>query len=198
MPEPPAADITRLLGAWRAGDEGALDQLVPLVYGELRRLAHARVRAADPGQTLQTTSLVHEAYLRLVDARQIHWQGRAHFLAVCAQIMRRILVDAARAKATLKRGGNHLPVPLAEWLAAAPGRDRDLVALDDALTELAKEEPRESQVVELRYFGGLSVDETAGVLNVSPRTVARDWNMARLRLMRALRRSSEPARVTRL
>lgn len=190
MAEPSAPDVTQLLLAWRAGDECALERLIPIVYHHLRRLAHCRMRAEDQGQTLQTTALVNETYLHLVDARQVVWRDRAHFYALCAQIMRRILVDAARAKGSRKRGGKHLIVPLENWLAAAPGRGRDLLALDDALKELAAVEPRESQVVELRYFGGLSVEETAEVLKVSPRTVARDWNMARLRLLRELRRGS--------
>jgi len=198
MPEPSGGDVTRLLLAWRAGDDSALELLIPLVYDHLRRLAHCRLRGENPGHTLQTTALVNETYLHLVDARQVAWQDRAHFYALCAQVMRRILVDAARAKGTRKRGGDHLAVPLEDWLAAAPGRNRDLLALDDALSELARTEPRESQVVELRYFGGLNVEETAEVLKVSPRTVARDWNMARLRLLRALRRGSEPGRAKRL
>ena len=192
MPEPSAPDVTRLLLAWREGDEGALGRLVPLVYGELRRLAHARIRAEDPGRTLQTTALVHEAYLRLVDARRVPWKDRTHFFALCAQAMRRILVDAARTRGSLKRGGDSPRVPFQEWLAVSPGRDAELVALDDALTELAKVEPRKSQVVELRYFGGMSVEETAEVLKVSPQTVMRDWNMAKLWLLRALRHSPAP------
>ncbi len=191
MPESPAADLTRLLLAWRAGDEGALNQLIPQVYDELRRLAHARIRAQDSGGTLQTTALVHEAYLHLVDARRVAWHDRAHFYALCSQAMRRILVDAARARSSLKRGGDAVRIPFEEGLATAPGRDRELIALDDALKELAQTEPRESQVVELRYFGGLSVEETAEVLQVSPRTVARDWNMARLWLLQVLRQGEE-------
>jgi RNA polymerase sigma factor (TIGR02999 family) len=186
MPGPSAPDVTRLLLAWREGDEGALEQLIPLVYHELRRIAHARIRAEHPGGTLETTALVNEAYLRLVDARQVPWKDRTHFFALCAQAMRRILVDAARTRASVKRGGDTPRVPFVEWQAVSPGRDAELVALDDALTELAQAEPRESQVVELRYFGGLSVEETAEVLGVSARTVARDWTMARLRLLRAL------------
>jgi RNA polymerase sigma factor (TIGR02999 family) len=187
MPESSAPDVTRLLLAWRGGDDGALARLVPLVYGELRRLAHARIRAEDPGRTLQTTALVHEAYLRLVDARQVHWKDRTHFYALCAQAMRRILVDAARTRGAVKRGGDSPRAPFYEWQAVSPGRDAELVALDEALTELAAVEPRKSQVVELRYFGGLSVEETAEVLKVSPQTVMRDWNMAKLWLLQALR-----------
>jgi RNA polymerase sigma factor (TIGR02999 family) len=190
MPDSSAQDLTRLLRAWREGDENALAQLVPLVYEELRRLAHARIRAEDPGRTLQTTALVHEAYLRLVDARQVPWKDRAHFFALCAQAMRRILVDAARTRGARKRGGDTPRVPFYEWQAVSPERDAELVALDDALTDLAKEEPRKGQVVELRFFGGLSVEETAEVLSVSPQTVMRDWNMAKLWLLRALRHSA--------
>ena len=192
MPEPSAPDVTRLLLAWREGDEGALGQLVPLVYGELRRLAHARIRAEDPGRTIQTTVLVNEAYLRLVDARRVPWKDRTHFFALCAQAMRRILVDAARTRGSLKRGGDAPRVQFEEWLAVSPGRDAEFVALDDALSELAKVEPRKSQVVELRYFGGMSVEETAEVLKVSPQTVMRDWNMAKLWLLRALRHGPAP------
>ena len=192
MPEPSAPDVTRLLLAWREGDEGALGQLVPLVYGELRRLAHARIRAEDPGRTIQTTVLVNEAYRRLVDARRGPWKHRTPFFALCAQAMRRILVDAARTRGSLKRGGDAPRVQFEEWLAVSPGRDAEFVALDDALSELAKVEPRKSQVVELRYFGGMSVEETAEVLKVSPQTVMRDWNMAKLWLLRALRHGPAP------
>ncbi len=183
----PAADVTRLLHAWRAGEEGALDRLMPLVYDELRRVAHARMRAQNPGHSLQTTALVHEAYLRLVDAREHDWQNRTHFFALCAQAMRQILVDIARAKGAAKRGGGAPRVPFEDWLAASPPPDVDVLALDEALTQLAAEDPRQGQVVELRYFGGLSVEETAQVLQVSPQTVMRDWNMAKLWLVRALR-----------
>lgn len=189
---PSEPDVTQLLLAWRAGDEGALARLVPLVYGELRRLAHHFVRSERPDRTLQTTALVNEAYLRLVGASDVPWQNRAHFLAVCAHAMRRILVDAARARHSAKRGGGRAFVQLEEWLAAAPQRDADLVALDDALTELAAAEPRKSRVVELRYFGGLSAEETAEVMGLSRQTVIRDWNAAKLWLLRALDRTAAP------
>jgi RNA polymerase sigma-70 factor, ECF subfamily len=182
-----APDVTRLLLAWRDGDDAALERLIPLVYRELRTLAHARMRREHPGLTLQTTALVHEAYLRLVKARQVSWQNRSHFFALCAQAMRRIVVDSARARHSLKRGGRARHVPLEEALVASAGRDGDVLALDEALTDLAKADPRKSRVVELRYFGGLSVEETAEVLRVSPQTVMRDWNMARLWLVKALR-----------
>lgn len=186
MPEPADSDVTSLLVAWSAGDEAALARLVPQVYAELRRLAHHYMRAERPGRTLQTTALVNEAYLRLVDTRRIRWESRAHFLGVAAQAMRRILVDAARARGASKRGGADLHVPFDEALVPAPGRDASLVALDEALTALARLDDRKSRVVELRYFGGLTVAETASVLRVSPETVHRDWHVAKAWLLRAL------------
>ena len=188
MPAAPAPDVTRLLLAWRDGDNAALERLAPLVYTELRKLAHARMRAESPHASIDTTDLVHEAYLRLVDARSVSWQNRTHFYALCARAMRRILVDSARRRRSLKRGGAVLMVPLEKSLAVSSDRDSDLLALDEALAELSAADPRQGQVVELRYFGGLSVDETARVLHVSPHTVVRDWNMAKLWLLRALRR----------
>jgi len=193
MPVPSAPDVTRLLLAWREGDNRALEQLAPLVYRELRKLAHARMRAEDPEASLDTTDLVHEAYLRLVDARRVSWQNRTHFFALCARAMRRILVDAARRRRSLKRGGGILMVPLEKSLPVSSERDSDLLALDEALADLSTADPRQGQVVELRYFGGLSVDETARVLNVSTHTVVRDWNMAKLWLLRALRNRPDPA-----
>ncbi len=194
MPAQSAPDVTQLLLAWREGDNRALERLAPLVYGELRKLAHARMRAEDPGASLDTTALVHEAYLRLVDARRVSWQSRSHFYALCARAMRRILVDAARRRRSLKRGGTILVVPLEKSLPVSSERDSDLLALDEALADLSNEDPRQGQVVELRYFGGLSVDETARVLNVSAHTVVRDWNMAKLWLLRALRNRPSPGR----
>jgi len=194
MPGPSTADVTRLLVAWRGGDDAALSRLAPLVYRELHRLAHARMRGQAAGVTLQTTALVHEAYLRLVDARQMPWQNRAHFFAVCAQAMRCIVVDAARARESLKRGGHGVRIAFRESRVASPDRDINLLALDEALTELAKTEPRKSKVVELRYFGGLSVEETAEVMQVSPQTVMRDWKMAKLLLARAIRHGSSKER----
>lgn len=187
MPKPSASDVTQLLLAWRAGDDRALERLIPLVYRELRQLAHARMRLEDQGLTLQTTALVSETFLRLVGARQVSWQNRAHFFALCAQAMRRILVDAARTRRSVKRGGDAPRVVFEDWMAATPSRDADLLALDEALTALAEGDPRKSRVVELRYFGGLSVEETAEVLQVSPQTVLRDWKMAKLWLLRSLR-----------
>jgi RNA polymerase sigma factor (TIGR02999 family) len=189
----PAADVTGLLHAWRAGDDGALERLVPLVYEELRRVAHARMRGQHPDHTLQTTALVHETYLRLVEARAHSWQNRTHFFALCAQAMRQILVDAARARGAAKRGGGAAWVPFEDWLAATPPLDVDLLALDEALSQLAAEDPRQAQVVELRYFGGLSVEETAEILDVSPQTVMRDWSAAKLWLARALRHAGDAA-----
>jgi len=190
MPAGRARDVTELLLAWTAGDEGALDRLVPLVYAELRRQAHRQMQGERAGHTLQTTVLVHEAYLRLVDVKRAHFRSRTDFFALSAQLMRRVLVDAARARAARKRGGDVRHVPLPEGLALPAGDGTDLVALDDALKELATFDPRKEKVVELRYFGGLSVEETATALGVSPETVMRDWKTARLWLLRELRRGA--------
>ena len=192
MPLPASADVTSLLLAWSEGDDEALAQLVPRVYAELHRLAHHQMRAERPGRTLQTTALVNEAYLRLVDTRRVRWESRAHFLAVAAQAMRRVLVDAARARRARKRGGAESPVVLDEALLAAPERSASLVALDDALTALASVDPRKSQVVELRYLAGLSVAETAAVLGVSAETVQRDWRVAKAWLLRELAGGGAP------
>lgn len=183
----PAADVTRLLHAWRAGEAGALERLAPLVYDELRRLAHARMRAEHAGRTLQTTALVNETYLRLVEARDVSCQDRSHFFALCAQAMRHILVDATRTRRAAKRGGAGERVPLVDDVAATPPPDVDLLALDEALTQLAEADPRKAKIVELRYFGGLSIEETAEALQVSRQTVIRDWAVAKLMLVRALR-----------
>jgi RNA polymerase sigma-70 factor, ECF subfamily len=187
MPAPSAPEVPRLLLAWRAGEEGAFERLVPLVYRELHKLAHGRMRGQRPGQTLQTTALVHEAYLRLIDQQQMPWQNRAHFYGVCAQAMRCILVDAARARGTHKRGGHAERVPFDDERDGSPAPDTDLLAVDEALTKLATFEPRKAKVVELRYFGGLTVEETAEALQISPETVMRDWKLAKLWLVRALR-----------
>lgn len=194
MPASVAPDVTRLLVAWQGGDQEAFARLIPLVYHELRALAHARMRGQAPGPTLQTTALVHEAYLRLVDERRVPWQNRAHFFAVCAKAMRCILVDAARARHAQKRGGQVAMVPFDEarvWPPEPPGQ---VLALDEALTELSKEDPRKARVVELRYFGGLTVEETADALGVSAETVARDWKLAKLRLVRALKHAGHRLR----
>ncbi len=188
MPVPPGApEVTRLLVAWRAGDRGAFERLVPLVYHELHKLAHGRMRGQAPGQTLQTTALVHEAYLRLLGQQHMPWQNRAHFYAVCAQAMRCILVDAARARGTHKRGGQAEQVPFDEERVGSPQPDADVLALDEVLTKFAETEPRKAKVVELRYFGGMTVEETAEALDLSAETVMRDWKMAKLWLLRALR-----------
>ena len=192
MPGPADADVTSLLAAWSEGDESALARLVPQVYAELHRLAHHYMRAERPGRTLQTTALVNEAYLRLVDTRRIRWESRAHFLGVAAQAMRRILVDAARARGARKRGRAVPHVSLDELPLAAPEREASLVALDEALTALAEVDERKSRVVELRYFGGLTVAETAAVLHVSPETVHRDWHVAKAWLLRELSGKDSP------
>ncbi len=180
--------VTELLLAWSAGDRTALDQLVPIVHEELRRLARLQMRAERDNHTLQTTALVNEAFLRLVDLRRIRWQDRAHFLALSARLMRRILVDHARTRSYQKRGGGAANVTLDEALIASEERGADLVALDDALEDLARVDARKSQVVELRFFGGLSVEETAQALKVSPETVTRDWRLAKVWLLREISR----------
>ena len=178
--------MTVLLRAWREGDETALDALMPLVHDELRRIARRCLHGERANHSVQATELVNEAYLRLVEGRSVNWQNRAHFLAVAARLMRRILVDFARAKRYQKRGGGAMQVTLVDDVALSePGRD--LVALDDALETLAKYDERKSRVIEMRFFGGLSVKETAEALHVSPETVMRDWKMARAWLLRELR-----------
>jgi RNA polymerase sigma-70 factor (ECF subfamily) len=183
-------DVSGWLVAWRIGDQAALDKLVPLIYQELHRLAQRNMRReralGNRAQTLQTTALVNEAYLRLVDASRLQWQNRAHFLAIAANLMRRILVDYARTRRYAKRGGEQRRVLLEEAAVIATPRATDLVALDDALNALAKLDPRKAQVVELRFFGGLSVEESAHVLNVSAATVLRDWRLSRSWLLREL------------
>ena len=187
-----SAEVTKLLKAWRRGDSRALDRLTPLVYEQLRRLARGYVRREHPGQTLQATAVVNEAFLRLIDARDVDWHDRTHFFAVCARIMRRILVDAARERAALKRGGQAGRVEHSTAinldLLPAPGSDprSQLCALDDALNALARMDPRRAQVVELRFFGGLTVEETGEVLKISPQSVMRDWKLARAWLAREL------------
>jgi RNA polymerase sigma factor (TIGR02999 family) len=183
--------ITVLLKDWRRGDSAALDRLMPLVYDELRRRAHRYMVRERPGRTLQTTGLVNEAYLRLIDAGQVDWKDRAHFFAISANLMRRILVEAARTRGSRKRGGELRKVEFNDAVIGSVGRDTDLAALDDALTALAEIDPREAKVVELRFFGGLSVAETAEVLGVAERTVMRDWNHARVWLLQALDRQEQ-------
>src|SRR5262245_26255586 len=172
-------EITQLLLAWRGGDATALDQLMPLVYAKLRRLAHHFMDHERPGHLLQTTALVDEAYLRLIDSSKVEWESRAHFFAVAAQLMRRVLVDAARERRSRKRGGDWVQISLAEAVVLPERRGADLLALDDALEALAAIDKRKSDIVVMRYFGGLSVAETAAVLKVSPDTVMRDWQLAK-------------------
>lgn len=191
---PAPGPITELLHAWSAGDTGARDRLIPLVYGELRRLASRRLRGERHAVTLQPTALVHETFLRLV-GRRIDWQGRVHFFAVAAKAMRQVLVDHARRRRALKRGGGALLVSIGQ-AEGRPQRQLDLVALDESLEQLAALDPRQSEVVELRFFGGLSVEETAEVLRVSPATVKREWSVARAWLFRQMRRGeAEPRPV---
>ena len=186
--ESPSQQITQLLQSWNQGDQGAIEKLVPLVYGELHRLAQRYMSDERPGHTLQTTALVNEAYLRLVDSAHADWESRTHFFAVCAQVMRRVLVDWARSRQALKRGGDVCVLDLDEALATTKQPGTDLVALDDALNALAAVDPRKAQVVELRFFGGLNVKESADVLKVSQETVQRDWKLAKSWLRRELSR----------
>jgi RNA polymerase sigma factor (TIGR02999 family) len=186
--------VTGLLLAWGEGDEAALEQLMPLVHGELRRLARRHMGHERPGHTLQATALVNEAYLRLIDVRKIQWQNRAHFFSMSARLMRRILVDLARSKHYQKRGGGAQKVTFDEALAVSSERGEDLVALDDALVALAAVDPRKSQVVEMRFFGGLSVEESAEALHVSVDTVMRDWKLAKVWLLRELKGQSADER----
>jgi RNA polymerase sigma factor (TIGR02999 family) len=180
-------DVTTLLQNWRRGEESVLQELIPLVYDELHRLAHRYMMRERSDGTLQTSALVNEAYIRLIDARHIPWQDRAHFFAVSAKLMRRILVEFARRRAYQKRGGGMPRVALEDAAVASPDRSEDVVALDDALNALAEFDPRKAKVVELRFFAGLTPLETAEVLDLSPRTVFRNWRLARSWLMRELR-----------
>lgn len=191
MSEPATADLTRLLKAWTAGDQQALEKLTPLVYRELHRVAHRRMAGERSGHTLQTTALVNEVYVRLVDCGQIDWQDRAHFFAVSSQLMRRILVDFARSRGYQKRGGGGVPVCFDEVAEVCNEPNPNLVALDDALQELARVDSRKSKTVELRFFGGLSIEETAEVLRVSRETVVRDWRLARAWLLREMGKGTE-------
>jgi len=185
-------DVTQILSQIKSGDASAASTLLPLIYGELRRLAQARMAAEAPGQTLQPTALVHEAYLRLVTAEpDASWDGRGHFFAAAAEAMRRILIDSARAKRTQRRGGEHQRMDLLEGDAVDLPIDDDLLDLNDALERLAEQDHNAAEVVKLRIFGGMTVEETAAVLNVSPRTVKRDWAWARAWLARELRDGSE-------
>jgi RNA polymerase sigma factor (TIGR02999 family) len=179
MPAPSPKEITQLLVAWNDGDQAALAKLVPLIEAELHRLARSYLHKERPGHLLQTTALINEAYIRLIDWKNVRWHNRAHFFGVSAQLMRRILVDFARRGSRRKRGGDRHHVSLDEAPVVSTERDPDLVALDEALTAMAKLDPRKSRIVELRFFGGLSVEETAEVLQVAPITVLREWNKAK-------------------
>ena len=185
--------VTQLLRAWRQGDAAALDRLVPVVYQKLRRLARHHMAGQRPGHTLQATALVNEAYMRLIDCEQVNWKDRAHFFAISAQMMRRVLVEFARSRQYQKRGAGARKTSLDEGVIASPQRGQDLVALDDALQALAAEYPRQAQVVELRFFGGLNVEETAEVLHVSAITVMRDWQLAKVWLARELKKRDSNA-----
>jgi len=185
-------EITRLLKAWGGGDEAALERLAPMVYQELHRMARRYMNREAPGNTLQTTALVNEAYLRLAGAGDVDWQDRAHFFAISAQMMRRILVDAARARRSEKRGGPAAQLNFDQVPDVAPSRGRDLIALDDALNELAKLDPRKVRVIEMRFFGGLSVDQTAEILKISPQSVMRDWKLAKAWLTREISGKAKP------
>ena len=185
--------VTALLQAWRAGDEQALAAMMPIVHEELRKLARRSMAGERPDHTLQVTALVNEAYLRLVDLKRMQWQDRAHFFAMSARLMRRILVDHARARRYNKRGGGVRPVSLDEALHVAANAERDLVALDEALAALAATDERKARVVELRFFGGLSVDEVGSVLHISPETVGRDWRLAKAWLAREIGRGHRDA-----
>jgi RNA polymerase sigma factor (TIGR02999 family) len=188
MKAPTPAEVTKLLLAWSAGDGRALEQLLPVVYKELHRMARRYMAGERPDHTLQASALVNEAYLKLVDVRQMQWQNRAHFFGVSAELMRRILVDFGRRRHYLKRGGGMRPVTLNEDLMMTGTQTTNLVALDDALKTLAAVDPRRVRVVEMRFFAGLTVEETAEVLKVSPDTVARDWRLAKVWLHRELKK----------
>lgn len=189
-PDQQTQQITERLIAWNSGDATALDDVISAVYQELRRMADRYLRLESPGHTLQPTALVHEAYFRLIDQTQVNWQNRAHFFGVAAQMMRRILVDHARTKKRDKRGGPARTLSIDEVINVSKGPVADLVALDAALERLSKIDPRKSRVVELRFFGGLSVEETAEVLEVSPQTVMRDWKLAKAWLYQEMKNDS--------
>lgn len=186
-----SATITQLLVQWSRGEQQALDALTPMVYQELRRLARRHLRRERPDHTLESTALVHEAYLRLIDQNNIQWQNRNHFFALASELIRRILVDYARNRMAVKRGGQNIKLSLDEAIAAPEKKDLDLVALDDALQALAARDPRQSRIVELRYFGGLTLETTAEVLGISLATVKRDWLLAKAFLKRELTRSAD-------
>ncbi len=185
-------DVTQLLLNWSKGDQAALEELMPLVYNELRRLASAYLRRERPNHTLQSTALVHEAFMRLVNQQEVQWQSRAHFFAIAAQMIRRILVDHARSQRAEKRGSGAVKLELDAALAIPLKTDVDLVLLNDARDRLAEMDPRQSRLVELRFFAGLSIEETAQVMQLSPATIKREWNAARAWLFREISRTSGP------
>jgi RNA polymerase sigma-70 factor, ECF subfamily len=190
IPSLPPQEVTQLLVDWGNGNQAALDRLMPVVYTELRQLAHRYMRRERPGHTMQTTALIHEAYLRLVDQNQVRWQHQAHFFGIAARLMRQILIEHARSHTRAKRGGGVGTISLDEAAIVSQARATELLALDDALERLATIDPRKSQVVELRFFGGLSVEEAAQVLNIAPNTVLRDWRMAKAWLRREINHES--------
>ena len=186
-------EVTQLLNAWSHGDQTALNELIPIVYDELRRLAHQYMRRENPGHSMQTTALVHEAYMRLAEGKAVDWQDRTHFFAVCARVMRRILIDIANARSRVKRTPGEHRVEFEEVLTIAEERDGSLIALNDALETLEAVDPRKAHVVELRYLVGLSVEETATILKVKPDTVMRDWRLAKMWLLRELSKTESLA-----
>ena len=192
MEHEPPSEVTLLLQGWRNGDRNALDALLPLVYGELRRLAHFQLQRERQDHTLQTAALVHEAYLRLIGLNPPHWESRTHFFAIAAQLMRQILVDYARRHVAVKRGGGACKLSLEEATLVSKQKDVDVLSLDDALKALAKIDPRQSRVVELRFFAGLSLEEISEALEIAPATVQRDWTAARAWLHREISRNSRP------
>jgi RNA polymerase sigma factor (TIGR02999 family) len=189
MTQPPAHEVTQLLIEWSNGDKAALDKLMPLIHEELRRLAHHYMSRERPGHTLQTTALINEAYLRLVNRKNVHWQNRAHFFAIAAQCMRSILVDHARGLAYAKRGGGGTKIPLDDTMIVSREKAAEVVALDEALVTLSELDPKQSRVVELRFFGGLTIEETAEVLDLSPATIKREWVSAKAWLFNQLNRN---------
>jgi RNA polymerase sigma factor (TIGR02999 family) len=194
MQRPQSASVTRLLVEWRRGDQESLNELLPLVHSELRRIARRFMRMESPDHTLQTTALVNEAYLRLVDKSQVNWQNRLHFFSLAARLMRHILIDHARGSRRQKRGGEGVcHLPLNEELVFSPARSGALIALDEALNRLAEFDSRKARVVELRYFGGMSVEETAQLLQVSENTVIRDWSLAKVWLKREVKEAGVDA-----
>jgi len=191
---PSSPNVTELLRNWSDGDKQAQEKLFQVVYNELHRQAARYLRNENPGLSLQTTDLIHEAYLRLTSQQHVEWQNRLHFFAIAAKVMRRILIDHVRSRQAAKRGGSDIRLPLEDAMIVLPAQDLDLVALDEALTRLAAIDSQQSQIVELRFFSGLSVEETAKVLDVSERTVKRDWNVAKAWLRRELSRANPPVR----